>query len=139
MMNFEEVIRTVFTHPFFIAVLVLIAVNTFIGVAASVKTGTFRWDQITEFFRTMVIPLVGGGLMLQLVFWGVADVFLPEQLAQMGGTGVWTIVIGSLLWRFLRHLKVLAPQLVPFDIDPAVNQDTATTSILTTGTGPKAS
>jgi hypothetical protein len=134
-LSFEQVFLTIFQHPVFKAVFVLVVANTFIGILASVRTGTFHMDQVAEFYTTMVIPYIGGGALLQLVLWGVAGDFLPVDLAALTGTAGWGTIIMMLVWRFLRHLKALAPQL-PLPIEPAVNQDTSTTAVLTvTGDG----
>lgn len=132
-MNFESVLVTVFGHPIFRAVLTLLALNILVGIFASLKTGTFHVDQIVDFLRTMVIPYVGGGLLFQLMLWGVAGDFLPPEVSQISGSVLWGGIVLALSWRFLRHLKALWPEM-PLPIEPAVNQDTATTAVLT-GTG----
>jgi hypothetical protein len=129
-MTFEQVMTTLFSHPVFKAVLTLIVLNILVGLLASAKNGVFHVDQITDFLRTMVIPYVGGGLLFQLMLWGVSSDFMPSALAQISGTVIWTAIVVALLWRFLRHLKALWPEL-PLTIEPAVNQDTSSTSILT--------
>lgn len=132
-MNFEQVLQTVFQHQIFKAVLSMIAANILVGILASIKTGTFHVDQTVDFLRTMVIPYVGGGLLFQLMLWGVAADFLPTQVAEVSGTVVWGGIVLALVWRFIRHLKAVWPEM-PINIEPAVNQDTATTAVLT-GTG----
>lgn len=128
-MDFLSVAVTILGHPIVKAVLALIVANIFAGLISDIRNGVLRWDQQADFLKTMVIPYVGGGMLVQLVLWAVAADWLPQMWAEVTGTGVWLVIILMLLARFGRLLKGIAPNL-PIPLDPAISTDTTTTQRL---------
>ena len=56
-------------------ILLLIGMDLLLGVFSAIKRGAFEWCKIGQFYKTMIVPYVGGFLVLQVAF-----TILPDQL-----------------------------------------------------------
>lgn len=61
----------------------LILADVITGISAAVRTGTFDWIKIADFYRVNVIPYIVGYLGLWLfVIFGLSDI-IPAELASV--------------------------------------------------------
>lgn len=90
-------------------ILGLVMMDLALGVFDAIKKGEFEWRRVGEFYRTMVIPYVGGYLVLQVAF-----TVLPDQLATvlspaLSGVAL-AAILTSLTTSILGHLKGIGIQ-----------------------------
>ena len=76
-MDFLLVVKTLFYDTGLNLVLGLIALDLVMGVSAALKTNTFDWGKLGQFYLTMVAPYV-------LTYAGLyaVDLFVPELWAR---------------------------------------------------------
>lgn len=113
-MNFEQVIRTVYSHPIFLFVLALLAANVILGVAVALWTKTFRLGSLADWLVTRAIPmlLAAGGVQIVLMFLPGAG--LPEEWTtpiQWVGSAVWLMAAGGLVGKIFTNLQVIFPHI----------------------------
>ena len=74
--------------------LALIALDIVMGIAASIKRGSFAWDEVARFYRTSVVPIfLGYGALL------VALPFVTDDLLGEGGQWLTTAALFA-FWAF---------------------------------------
>jgi hypothetical protein len=74
----ESLIRTVSTGISFFVLLMF--VDVFLGICAAVKTKTFEWARVADFYKTMIGPFVGG----YLIFAVMAEFAVPVSFNTYG-------------------------------------------------------
>lgn len=75
--------------PIMATLMALIAVDLILGVAVALRTGTFKWRQVAQFYQTNVLPYglaaVAVEIVAQFVSLEVLGGDLAEIVAQWGG------------------------------------------------------
>lgn len=97
-------------------ILLLIGVDLLLGVFSAIKRGAFEWRRVGQFYQTMVVPYVGGYLVLQVAF-----TLLPEHLntilsPTLTGAALATI-LASLVASVMGHIKEIGIPVVPGEIE----------------------
>jgi hypothetical protein len=96
--------------PRLMAMLALIAVATLSGVIKAVVRREFEWRRIADFLSSMVLPKVGGWLLIEiLAFFTSPDVFpadtgVTHDILKGLGWAAYSAGFGSLLAQFLSNL-----------------------------------
>ena len=74
--------------------LALIALDIVMGIAASIKRGSFAWDEVARFYRTSVVPIfLGYGALL------IALPYITDDLLGEGGQWLTTAALFA-FWAF---------------------------------------
>lgn len=108
MPDFSILIETVV--PRLVAMLVLVVVATLSGVVRSVVKKEFQLVKLGDFLGSMVLPKVGGWLLLEALAFFVSPAVIPVETGMTGDilTGLswaaYTAAFGSLLAQFLANL-----------------------------------
>lgn len=108
MPNIDLLAQTVL--PRLTAMLALIIVTTASGVMKSVVKKEFEWRKIGDFLGSMVLPKVGGWLLVELLaFFTSPDVFpvetgMTHEILKGLGWAAYSAGFGSLLAQFLSNL-----------------------------------
>lgn len=92
-----------------IALLVLVLVNLVAGVLSAIKDGEFRWAQLADFLRTVVVPRLGGWMLCELMRVTIEPESLPAGyafLTALAGTAYIAAVV-SIAARVVEHLGEL--------------------------------
>jgi UDP-N-acetylmuramyl pentapeptide phosphotransferase/UDP-N-acetylglucosamine-1-phosphate transferase len=99
-----SVLSTLFAQALLILI-VLVLVDLLLGVLAAWKQKEFKWDRITEFYRTKVIPEMGGWIIFVLAARASLNLVVPSVDDQTynalftGGAGIaWALVVRDLLY-----------------------------------------
>jgi len=58
-------------------IIIAIALDTVLGIMQALKEGTFDWSKLAKFFKTGVLPYVGGTLVLALAAYLAGVYFMP--------------------------------------------------------------
>lgn len=96
-------------------ILGLIGVDLALGIFCAIKRGVFEWGRVGKFYQTMIVPYVGGYLVLQLAF-----TLLPEQLAlvlspALSGAAL-AAILASLASSVMRHIREIGIPIVPTEL-----------------------
>ena len=98
------VLSSIFAQALLILI-VLVVVDVLLGVLAAWKLKDFKWGRITEFYRTKVIPELGGWIIFVLAARASLNLVVPnidDQTYNMiftGGAGIaWALVVRDLLY-----------------------------------------
>lgn len=96
-------------------ILTLIGVDLGLGIFCAIKKGLFEWGKVGKFYQTMIVPYVGGYLVLQIAF-----VLLPEQLGAiippvLAGAAL-AAILANLASSIMRHIKEIGIPIVPGEI-----------------------
>lgn len=90
-----------------LTILGLIALDIVLGIFAAIKRGEFQWDKVSQFYKTMIIPYVGGYILMQI---GIAllpelgdllDAMLPAGFLAL----IFLAIVNNLRASILDHLK----------------------------------
>lgn len=74
-----EWLRSIAADARLVTLLALVVLDLALGVLASLRTGTFAWAEVGRFYRTQVLPVFGGWVVVRLVVPYVAtDLLGPE-------------------------------------------------------------
>lgn len=96
--------------PRLIAILVLVFVATLSGVIRSVIKKEFQLAKLGDFLGSMVLPKVGGWLLLEVLAFFVSPAVIPVETGMTDdiltglGWAAYTAAFGSLLAQFLANL-----------------------------------
>lgn len=99
--------------PRIVAMLALVVVTTASGVAKAVVKKEFQWAKIGDFLGSMVLPKVGGWLLLELLAFFVSPTALPtdtgmtHDVLQGLSWAAYSAAFGSLLAQFLSNLHAM--------------------------------
>ena len=96
-------------------ILALIGVDLGLGIFSAIKKGIFEWSKVGKFYQTMIVPYVGGYLVLQIAF-----ALLPEQLGNvippvLAGAAL-AAILANLAASIMRHVKEIGIPVVPEQI-----------------------
>ena len=90
-------------------ILLVIVLDLVLGIAVAIKTKTFEWSKLADFYRASVIPALLG--------WSVADILLRigayyqlpivEQLQPLGTVALYALVMVALLGQIGSKLVAL--------------------------------
>lgn len=87
-------------------ILILIALDVVLGIAAALKRGEFQWPKVWQFYRTMILPYLITYVALQ-----VATTLMPEMPGALafivsGLPGIaFATIIGALGTSIIGHIK----------------------------------
>lgn len=108
-MTFGQLLREFFTDDLLKIVLLLVALDFALGVAAALKTGTFRFSYIADYLRNdfgfKVVPwfIVYAGAELA----GDVDIIIPGlDLSEVAG-GVYATLVAAMIASILNSLNEL--------------------------------
>ena len=86
----------------------LVVLDVALGVAAALKTSTFEWKKLADFYRTMVVPYAIGYLSLYLVINYVIPAGQVGEIANEAAVTVaWATLLGSLVSKIKTNLELL--------------------------------
>lgn len=86
----------------------LVILDLALGVAAALKSSTFEWVKLADFYRTMVVPYTIGYLSLYLVVnFVIPDGQVGDIANEAGVTVAWATLVGSLVSKIKTNLEVL--------------------------------
>ena len=96
-------------------ILALIALNFILAVAEALRTGTFEWARLADFYRKDVVPKLIGYLALDLIFRAVlgTESYIGDG-AQVAAFGV---LAASLVASVIAHLRGI------YDAWPVIPQE----------------
>lgn len=110
-----DVLSVLFPEAFvnaLLGVLALVVLDLVFGIAVAIKTKTFKWSELADFYRSSVVPSVFG--------WAVADVVLRlaalkglpivSSLEPLATGGLYAVVLVALLAQIGTKLNVLRGQ-----------------------------
>lgn len=106
-MDFWNAVLDFFYGSMLPMILGLVALDVISGVAASLKTGTFDWGKVGQFYKTMVAPYV---LLYLAVFVGLALVPELEEYITVVGISIATLfgsVTANLLASIVKNVAKL--------------------------------
>ena len=93
-----------------VTILALIGADLLSGVGLALKTRTFDWRRLADFYGSNVIPYILGYLSV----WMVARFAVPELLGESAYLveeafvwGAWSAIIASIGGSFLSNLKAI--------------------------------
>jgi hypothetical protein len=66
-----------------VAALALIGLDVALGIASAVKRGKFQWQQVANFYRTIILPKLIGWVALSVFAYFAAFAALPPEAAQV--------------------------------------------------------
>jgi len=97
--------------PEIAALMGLITLDILMGIGKALRTKSFRWSEIANFYQSMVIPYLLGWL----GFAALAHVAMPSVLGSEFGviaetttvTGAWLAVVGALFNSIKENAKVI--------------------------------
>jgi hypothetical protein len=96
---FLEVVRTVFYGTGLNIILGLIALDLVLGVSAAIKTNTFDWYKLGQFYWTMVLPYVLSYAVLYAV-----DLFVPDLLGAFLDAALVVAAFGAITTNLLSSI-----------------------------------
>lgn len=88
----------------------LVVLDVLLGIAAAIRTKTFQWRRLADFYGTMVVPYVIGYLAFYLVAKVVAQDFLGPFGYLVGeGTiwAAWLTLVATLAESILSNIQEL--------------------------------
>ena len=105
----DEVVRFV-NSPQLVTILALIGADLVAGVGAALKTHTFEWRRVADFYGSNVVPYVLG----YLAVWLVAKLAVPELLGDSAYIvedafvgAAWLAIIAALVGSIVGNLKII--------------------------------
>ncbi len=94
----------------------LVAGNALLGIFVAIKNKKFEWAKLADFYRTDVIPKLGGYLAVRIIVGFGAVEFLGPQMGEIIGNGllvtVWLAVVASLTGDILTKIAALGIKIV---------------------------
>lgn len=93
------------------ALIGLIALDVILGAMRALREGDWDWGKLAQFYKTMVIPYLGGYLAFALVSQLVAPELLGDFGYLVGDAAVslaWLALVGTLGNSILDNAKALA-------------------------------
>ena len=98
-----------------VALLLLVIVDVVLGIIAASQNDEFTWEKIGDFFRTAIIPKVGGFAALRVgLFLAVDELFAGFVYAAYVIEGVVWIAFAlgaaSIIASIVRNVKALLPK-----------------------------
>lgn len=96
-------------------ILTLVGMDLALGIFCAIKRGIFEWGKVGQFYQTMIVPYVGGYLVLQLAF-----TLLPDQLnvvlsPVLSGAAL-AAIFAALASSIMSHIKEIGIPIVPGEI-----------------------
>ena len=86
----------------------LIILDIILGVAAALKRGEFDWAKLSQFYRTMILPMgLGFGIVALVAPWLVSDLLgeYSSLLSNALKTLAWAVLVRELGASILGHFK----------------------------------
>ena len=113
-----DVVKVFFSDTRVMAIIGLILLDVLLAIAAAIKTSTFDWRKLGEFYKTMVLPYIIGYLAFYLfVTYFIKDWELLGSYADQVGEGVlivaWLALVGNLVGDVVNSAKTLAYKIEP--------------------------
>ena len=97
----EKLLEQILSQDFVKALaglVVLIAVDLLFGVWRAIKEGEFKWTEVGRFYRTMVVPGIGGWVTMHVAM-QLIDFFGLKDIAPGLGSGVDKVALaGVVAW-----------------------------------------
>jgi phage-related holin len=84
--------------------LILVVVDLVLGVMASLKTKEFKWDKVSEFYKTKIIPSVGGWMVLVLAAKYAVNSVVPGFDGDLTYNGIFAGAVGMAWATIVRDL-----------------------------------
>jgi L-cystine uptake protein TcyP (sodium:dicarboxylate symporter family) len=110
-MEVLELVKAFFSDPFVRALIGFIALDFLLGVAAALRTKTFDFSKLADFYTSMVLPYILGYLAFYVATKLVIDPTILGDWANLVGEGVvkvaWLAIIGTLGKSIVDNIKVL--------------------------------
>ncbi len=78
----DNILGQIFTEAFGLQVLgalILIVGDLLLGVWVALKTGVFEWAKVGDFYKTTVLPLLGGWLTVYFMYSLVVIFAIPDM------------------------------------------------------------
>jgi hypothetical protein len=101
-----------------LSLLGLIILQVLLAVALALKTNSFDWKQLANFYKSIVAPFVLGWLVFVIIARLASASLLGPQYSVIIGDGVtwlsWLAVVASLGARIVETAKTLYGSLLPF-------------------------
>ncbi len=103
----------------FLRVLVLLViVDIVLGIVKALRTGTFEWNKLGQFYTSMVIPYFFGWLVFALVVPMVfKDLAVLGEFSELFGEGTvtfaWLFLVGSLVKSIMESFKAIYDRELP--------------------------
>lgn len=93
-------------------ILLLVGVDLVLGIFCAIKRGVFEWGKVAKFYQTMVVPYIGGYMVLQIAF-----TLLPSELGAilspaLSGAAL-AVILASLGASIMRHVNEIGIPVVP--------------------------
>jgi tellurite resistance protein TehA-like permease len=118
--TWSSVFESVFTDAFIkqlITLLGLILLQVILAVADALKSKTFEWKKLADFYQVLVLPYILGWLALTFAV-RIISADLLGTYAVIVGDGVpglaWLVLVASLGARIVTTIKSLYGSLMPF-------------------------
>jgi hypothetical protein len=108
-----------------LVLVILVMVDLILGILAAIKQGKFEWPRVGEFYRTKVIPELGGWLLFVLAaragFNTIVDPTADAYNAiYTGAAGIaWGIVVKDLFYSIGENFCTIFGVKLPVKKDPA--------------------
>jgi hypothetical protein len=86
--------------PYLLTLVGLIVLDVMLGVASGLKSGTFQWRQLADFYKQSVVPGLMGWIGLTIATYLVMPSLLgasADVLSQVTATVAWGTVVATLL------------------------------------------
>ena len=98
-MDFLSTVKALFYDTGLNIVLGLVALDLIMGVAGAIKTGTFDWSKLGQFYLTNIVPYV-------LSYAGIyaVDLFVPDLLGAYMDAALVAIAFGAITTNLLASI-----------------------------------